>query len=251
MTQYFEIPTKLKVYSVLSKLYNDNEDIRDINPEELFDTFRAGKLRPDVTLRYLREVFKEYASGNHLPLIGLSSMTRSRKVIIPGMTIMFLDTETSGLSSSDRVIQLAYIIKYYNGDICEELFRYSEYVDVDVSIHWAAAKVHGITKNVLNEYGKCPQQVYREFDRMSNICNTIVAFNSSFDYRMMKNSIPADITLDSCKWVCAMKAAKNKGLPGKLNDIYKNITGGYIENAHDALADVLAMITVYEHIGNL
>lgn len=248
MTEYFEVPEKLKVYSVLSKLYNECEDVRNIPAEDLFGAFRAGTLSANTTFKYLNEVFKEYSAGNALPLNGLISKIRSREITIPGRLVMYVDTETSGLSNRDKVIQLAYIVKYYQEDLAEEIFRYNEYVNVNVSIHWAAAKVHGISNDVLLRHGKCPEKVYTTFDKVSKICDNIVAFNMSFDYRMIENSLPIGLTLTSCKWKCAMKDAKSKGHSGKLNDIYKSITGGYIVNAHDALADVLAMITVYEHL---
>jgi DNA polymerase III epsilon subunit-like protein len=170
--------------------------------------------------------------------------------------LMFLDTETSGLSGSDKIIQLAYIVTYAS----HEVFRYSEYIAWDkISIHWAAKKVHGISTDTLRKYGVAPDVVFSTFDKLVVLCDSIVAYNAAFDRRMMLSSHSSD-AINSAVWTCCLDAVrKHKSKIGgsvnmsgagatKLGNVYKCICGSDMNNAHDALADVRAMMVIWDFI---
>lgn len=255
--ELFDIPDKLGVYSALSIIYNDNEELQTAVPAEtLFDCFHDGTLPEKWYIMYLQKVFDEYHSGNKAPFNGLIKKIKSDKIKLPGTLSLFVDTETSGVSSYDKVIQLAYVVKYYPWIAAPSitLDTYCEYIKEEVSINKHAIKVHGVTKKILEVYGVDKKIVYKRYIKMSQLCKYVYAFNAPFDKRMIENSIPTELTSNkkyaySPNWKCVMKMAKNKGHNGKLCDLYKKFTGGNdIENAHDALADTRAMIVVFDGI---
>jgi len=171
---------------------------------------------------------------------------------LSGRVDIFLDTETSGLATYDKVIQLAYVVKYYPGNdddpsvIADDglvVFKTCDIINVKCSINPHAQKVHNITQNMVRG-GEDRDAVY---SRLKNACNlsrktggSIIAFNASFDKRMMGDDF-ADYN-----WDCAMKILKEAGVKGKLSEIYKKAFGVDMMNAHNALGDVEAMIAVWE-----
>lgn len=169
-----------------------------------------------------------------------------KKIEIPGRIDIFLDTETSGLSKYDKVIQLGYIVKYYeDGKPPVEVFTVCDYINVPCTINPAASRVHGITRKMLNELGEDQEAVY---SRLLVACNLsrvsggkIIAFNASFDKRMMGGSF------DEYEWECAMAMFRGLGEKGKLSEIYSRTFDAPMTGAHDALCDVRGMIQLWEY----
>lgn len=174
------------------------------------------------------------------------------EVPLSGRVDIFLDTETTGFAVYDKVIQLAYVVKYYPGndddpavipDDGVEIFVASDIINVKCTISPGAYKVHGITQAMVRG-GEDQDAVY---SRLKNMCNLsrktggdIIAFNAPFDKKMMGSDFA------NYSWKCAMKTLKSVGVKGKLAEIYEETFGEEMENAHDALGDVRAMIAVYE-----
>lgn len=171
------------------------------------------------------------------------------RIDIPGRVDVFIDTETSGLSKYDKVIQLAYIVKYYEEvgatTVGHELFTVCDLIDVHCTINPAAAKVHGITLKDLRARGEDKDAVY---SRLKTACNLsrktggkMVAFNASFDKRMMGSDF------EDYTWECAMRTFKGFGEKGKMTEIYKRAFDETLVGAHDALIDVKGMIRLWEY----
>jgi DNA polymerase III epsilon subunit-like protein len=179
----------------------------------------------------------------------VSLMREVMKSTIPGRIDIFLDTETSGLSKYDKVIQLAYVVMYYeevgSSTIGHELFTVCDLINVHCTINPAAAKVHGITLKKLRECGEDKDAVY---SRLLTACNLsrktdgrVIAFNAAFDKRMMGDAF------DGYKWECAMKTFKGLGESGKMSVIYERTFDEALVGAHDALVDVRGMIRLWEY----
>lgn len=231
-------------------LYNDNEEFRKHFSDDAtvaLEDFREGRIPPAAQKIFVRGVFDNFSEGNSRPLKWL---TKNINFFAEKM-LMFLDTETSGVSHSDKVIQLAYIVTYAG----TKVFEYSEYIAWEnISIHWGAKKIHGISERKLQSDGLSPECVFKVFDAVCNLCDTIIAYNAPFDQRMMKSSHNSDI-LNKTSWTCCLKEVRNfkqrscafnEASSTKLCDIYRCVTGGKeIVNAHDALGDVIAMISVW------
>lgn len=171
------------------------------------------------------------------------------RVDVPGRIDIFIDTETSGLSKYDKVIQLAYVVKYYEevgaSVIGHEIFTVCDLIDVHCTINPAAAKVHGITLKDLRTRGEDKDAVY---SRLAVACNLskktggkMIAFNASFDKRMMGE------TFDGYTWECAMRTFKGFGEKGKMTEIYERTFDEVLSGAHDALVDVKGMIRLWEY----
>lgn len=198
--------------------------------DRLREAFRALDEDGDVS------VIREYIRGN---------------VPLSGRVDIFLDTETSGMASYDKVIQLAYVVKYYPGsdddesipDDGIEIFRACDLINTQCKINPKAAEVHGITEKMLRG-GEDRDAVYSRLKNACNLsrrtCGRIIAFNAAFDKRMMGDEF------SKYTWECAMRILKTKGIKGKLGDIYEEAFDTPMVNAHDALGDVLAMIAVWE-----
>src|ERR1700685_1248753 len=110
------------------------------------------------------------------------------------MTRIYLvfDCETSGLldykkdlmhESQPRIVQLAAIL-------CSETGEVLEIMNKAVKPHnWVVddetAKIHGWTTEKLNECGTPMPEVLAEFNGMKARCTDRVAFNASYDKRML------------------------------------------------------------------
>lgn len=248
MSEELQIPETLGVYSTFSWLCNNSHLFEEIDSDDLFADFMTGNLPVPIYKEYLLKVFDEYRSGNKKPLCGLIKKMKKNEINIPGEILLFVDTETSGLTGNDKVIQLAYIIKYYPwSESSIVLDTYCEYVNDNVKINKFAQQVHGISSTMLRLQGIDPRIVWRRYIRMSKLCSRILAFNAAFDKRMINNSIIGNGERGD-DWECVMKMAKNKGQSGKLVDIHFRLVGTVMNNAHDALADVRGMISVYDKL---
>lgn len=233
------------------KLYNDNDEFRKMtstDASEALNDFKNGTTDAAVRKIYVTEMFKEFERGNERPLRWLSS----HRGLFTERMLMFLDTETSGLTAGDKVIQLAYTVTYDG----TEVYKYAEYVAWDrISIHWAAKKVHGISETKLRTHGVKPEDVFSDFDKIVNICDMIIAYNAPFDRRMMLSSHTSE-QLSGATWTCCLELVRKQKYTGafqgssstKLCDIYKCITKKDMVNAHDALGDVRAMMTIWDFI---
>ena len=78
------------------------------------------------------------------------------------MKIFWIDTETTGLdSNNDKIIQLACIFEDTEKELIIKKDWYIKHNNYPESFA-DAEKIHGITRDFLNESGKSKSEVYRE-----------------------------------------------------------------------------------------
>lgn len=103
------------------------------------------------------------------------------------MPVLYFDTETTSLplcsasgyrmSGWPDVIQLAYAVD--DEPIVCEFLRPNQRVSE------GSTEVHGITEEYLKEHGKDPKEVYARFQEACERCDTLVAHNLTFDYKVI------------------------------------------------------------------
>jgi len=239
--------------SLFCKLYNSDSTLREYyhgDADKALIGFKAGDMPIDTKINYVRGVFDEYNSGNQKPF-----KLFSKKInLFGGKWYMFLDTETSGMSSYDKVIQLAYVLVWRIDNRSIEVYTFDEYIYWPrLKIHWAAKKVHGITEGRLTKYGLSADAVFKELDNMLILADYVVAYNAQFDKRMLIGSYnTCTDTVRYASWKCCLELVRSKKIGGsnKLGSVYKLYSGREIQNAHDALSDVRAMIYIWSHLNS-
>lgn len=161
--------------------------------------------------------------------------------------LLFIDTETTGLSSTDQILQFAGIYWRFDGKKFHEEIRINQYINITTKINFFAQRVHGISKNMVSQYWYIDSYIdtFLEY-----ICKSdyIVGHNIAFDIRMLKQDcerIGRECDWDSIKTFCTMKDTWHLTGPTlkkrpKLWLLYSHLFWKEIENAHDAMADIQA-----------
>lgn len=177
---------------------------------------------------------------------------------------VFFDTETTGLPKQwgakftdinnwPRIIQLAFIVADENGD---ELFRYKELIKPEgwtmpTDKFWVD---NGFTHEENVEKGVEIYSALRMFQGALKKCDYKIAHNVNFDKPIvMAEMIRAGITYQLMQYkksICTMRSTTN--LVGikkshasgnkwpKLIELHQHLFGCEFDDAHDALADVVA-----------
>lgn len=172
------------------------------------------------------------------------------------MTVYALDTETTGITANDEVIQLAYIkvspiVKETIAMLehTDEMEKFSKYYKPRVSIHPKALEVHGISRLALiNE--DCSTTC-----KLPDDLRILIAHNAPFDFRMLAKT--NEELLSSAKVICTQSLAKKiEKLQGgkfgfenyKLLTMYKffypDLAYKYETVHHDAMADCEMLLGV-------
>lgn len=178
---------------------------------------------------------------------------------------LFFDTETTGKAnfrlppehhSQPRLVQLAAVLTDEPGN---EICTCNLLVAPDgFEIAAEAAAIHGITTERAVAFGIPAKAAVAIFVNLARKAASIHAFNIEFDRIIMLNEI---LRIDKMPnpfidrtQICEMLSMKNHcQLPGKygdykwpnLTETHTKATGSGFDKAHDALADVRAMITVH------
>jgi DNA polymerase III epsilon subunit-like protein len=144
-----------------------------------------------------------------------------------------------------RIVSIAFVTYSSKG---RELGSYHAIVYPD-NFQVTATEIHGITHDHALMYGKKFEEIYNDFINATK-GRILVAHNSKFDenalfsecYRRGLDPEP----LKALNFVCTLGLVKEKYLkPMKLVEIYSELVGKELENAHDALADARACGEVY------
>lgn len=160
--------------------------------------------------------------------------------------VIILDTETTGLTTKDEIIQLAYYEVEFNkvngGLIRKEDTIYNEKFRPSVPINPHAAKVNGVQyKDLLTSK--------KSKDIKVPIATHIIAHNASFDMRMIKQCVNFELhsKVDSMKTICTKELASKLdkklgiGFPNhKLDTLVEFFYPEYykgLSSIHDALDD--------------
>ena len=176
--------------------------------------------------------------------------------------ILGFDTETTGLpnwktpSGGDdqpHIVQLAAM------RINEETQEVKQSLDVIIKpdgwvIPEETIEVHGITQEYAMDVGVPEKTALEMFLAMHEGCSKRIAYNTTFDNRIIRiatKRYSTDEVMDAWKagkYECAMQMARKASpasKPHKLEAAYKIFTGKKLVDAHNALADTQACMEVY------
>ena len=159
-------------------------------------------------------------------------------------TIIF-DTETTGLTNTDEIVELAITDSQCN-QIYLQRFKPTE------QVHPGASRVTGITNEMLDDEPTFAD----EYDKIVEIfksCNKAQAYNASFDIRMLKQTCEkynlGTTFMESVNFECVMAMYSNYEYMGRYGDSSlagpRNHKLGHacaqmgvkVQNAHEALGD--------------
>lgn len=191
------------------------------------------------------------------------------------MTILGFDTETTGIPLNGvdiedprqpRIVQLAAQLVSDAGQVLQTLNAIIKPDGFD-SIPEGAQKAHGISIERCHDEGRDMKDVLEEFDAMMKAATRRIAYNISFDKRLLLREYryhKREYNTDHLKphSYCVMRMITpviklaptermiecgygHKNKPPKLIEAYKFCFGKPFENAHDALADVSATLEIF------
>jgi exodeoxyribonuclease X len=153
--------------------------------------------------------------------------------------LIFLDTETSGLTKEDRLCQLAYM---YDDVVVDELFNPGRPIDI------GAMAIHHITEDMVADKPDFKESEHHQIlqDLLNEENSIFIAHNAQFDIGMVERE---GITIP--RHICTKKIAQylNADNPNisKANLQYLRYYYGIDmeATAHDALGDILILKEVF------
>jgi DNA polymerase-3 subunit epsilon len=183
------------------------------------------------------------------------------------MSILFLDTETTGLyrfrddpdsPEQPHLVQLAAAVYDREGRIMSSLdviVRPESWVIPEESAH-----VHGINQEKALQYGLGRRAVLAMFSQLCRISTCAVAFNMEFDENVLRSQFHREMvkpeSFQAIPRLCAMRAATNVcKIPHEkanrsqykwpsLMQAHEILLGKPFERAHNAQADMEALARV-------
>lgn len=167
--------------------------------------------------------------------------------------VMVFDTETTGFSTTSKVIELGYIIYSKSGT---EVKRFSTLIKYNPPLVIKNSHIHKIKSRDLIENGRNLVDVLEYFLRDIKHCDTIVAHNIAFDLRMLRataHDICRELieVLDEIQIICTIKLSKtylNRTKAIKLAELYNAIFDEDYEQTHSALDDTRMCARCYWHM---
>lgn len=160
--------------------------------------------------------------------------------------VVVVDVETSGLSPQrgDRVIEIG-AVAVSDGSVGEE---FHTLIDVDCRIHWAAERVHGISRSMLigNLMPEYAWESFLEFVRDS----PLVAHNARFDLAFIRHEAARIGRCLGNQVHCSLELSRRR-FPNlashKLEAVARHLLGGIPEDCrlHRALGDARLLARVW------
>jgi DNA polymerase III epsilon subunit-like protein len=160
---------------------------------------------------------------------------------------IILDTETTGASEQDRIIQLGYMV--LDGKSVEV---YNDFCSSEVPISIGAMEVHGITPEMIKDRATCIETTaYKKLQELNSDDNYMIIHNAPFDVGMLQKegfslNMKLIDTLRCAKHIFEDEEAHRLQYFRYKFDIYKNEKAeadklGIEIKAHDAIGDVLVL----------
>jgi DNA polymerase-3 subunit epsilon len=172
--------------------------------------------------------------------------------------LLFIDTEASGLPKNwslpydspgnwPHCVQISWVIFFKDGT---EIKQENHYVkNIDFEIATSAIKIHGITRQFLNENGKSRKQILELLtEDLKTYEPLVVGHFMQFDIHMlgadffregMENPIKKQATF--CTMIGSTHLIKNPSLKFlRLEQLYSILFNKTLENSHDAIVDAKA-----------
>lgn len=160
---------------------------------------------------------------------------------------IILDTETTGVSEEDRVIQLGYMVLG-----AKEVEVQNEFFSSNIPIKFGAMEVHGITQEMLE--GKSPitsSASYARLNELNTPDNYMIIHNAPFDLGMLEKEgfntkMKVIDTLRVAKHIYKDEEAHRLQYFRYKMGLYKLEQEeasklGIVVKAHDAIGDVLVL----------
>ena len=160
---------------------------------------------------------------------------------------IILDTETTGVGESDRVIQLGYIVLG-----AKEIEVHNEFNSSEIPISFGAMEVHGITPDLLEGKPLCIEtSAYKRLEELNTSENYLIIHNAPFDIKMLEKEgfttqMKVIDTLRVAKHVLPDEDAHRLQYFRYKMELYKEEEKeasalGIVVKAHDAIGDVLVL----------
>jgi len=162
---------------------------------------------------------------------------------------IILDTETTGVSELDKIIQLGYIVL---GKPSESIEVYNEFCTADKEIGLGAMETHHITPEMIEGKPLCVDtQAYKRLVELNSDDNYMIIHNAPFDLGMLekegfKNQMQLIDTLRCAKHIFSEAEAHRLQYFRYALELYKEEEQeasklGVVIKAHDAIGDVLIL----------
>ncbi len=178
---------------------------------------------------------------------------------------LFFDTETTGLpklyqapvtdlDNWPRLVQIAWVLSDAHG---KELAKHESIIKPEgFLIPEQASKVHGISTEQAEEEGVALETALDQFIWALKQSESLVAHNIKFDEKIIGAELirkEFNHQLLNINKICTMHASTDYcQLPGKygykwprLNELHQKLFDKDFKNAHNALADVEAMVKCF------
>ena len=179
--------------------------------------------------------------------------------------IAFLDTETTGFTRTDHVLEVACVVVSNDGRRVIKLLssllpcRSGDEQQVQQKLHdqWINGKaVHGIMKHDVVGNTELRTQILQSLVLLLQNCNTIVGHNVEFDLRMLsQHATGADGTwlrllqqgrLSNVQVIDTMKDGRPQPEWQSLDKLSRRLGSGRLDKyAHSALGDCLRLLEVW------
>lgn len=154
------------------------------------------KLIPNDDNQQLKS--KSYSIKSKPKKTGFKKRIESLHDLVNRENIVFLDTETTGLSEFDQVIELGIVT--IDGKVLIDTL-----IKPTVKINPEATKKHGLKMSDLKNAPSWPE-VYEQYVKATE-GKTIMAYNSKYDKKMIQQTCKANkITNKRRSWGCVMLA---------------------------------------------
>ena len=163
--------------------------------------------------------------------------------------IIFFDLETTGVDiMTSRIVQIACIKAVFENGNFRMLDKKNYLINPTILIPKEASDVHHITDEMVKDK-PIFKQLAKGISDFFNGCD-IGGFNSDkFDIPLLAEEfLRAGVEHDFSQSTFVDVLSFERFLrPNNLGAVYERYTGNVLENAHDALADITATITIFEH----
>ena len=160
---------------------------------------------------------------------------------------IILDTETTGVSEEDRVIQLGYVVLG-----AKEVEVHNEFFSTSVPIKFGAMEVHGITEEMIADKQAIGVSAsYARLNELNTSDNYMIIHNAPFDLGMLEKEgfntkMKVIDTLRVAKHIYKDEEAHRLQYFRYKMGLYKLESAeaaalGVVVKAHDAIGDVLVL----------
>jgi DNA polymerase III epsilon subunit-like protein len=184
------------------------------------------------------------------------------------MKALLIDTETTGLPISGDayspyqpyVIQLGGVLFDVREDKIEKSINTLILPPEGILFNERAVAVHGFSEDTVRANGRNAAEVYEELRALRLEADVVGSYNWEFDERLVRTSAVRQLGCDPDYILgvpgkdivhhCVMKQcmAFFQHPREKLVTVYQRIMGVPLEDAHDAMADVVAAMHVMKNV---